>query len=194
MVQKRLKSRSSPRPETKTAKLVRSVFSDHDCKSCGRCCRTACGAFAFDVLPPDTERLPDLEHARGAFVQKGRFEGLTLLFMDGKCGFLEHGKQGCSIYADRPSVCRVYPFIVSSERKVALAQTCPPIRHIRSMGVSVVKSSDFFVSSAAAKNGHNSSFLASCFRSMRILLQDLDKYATPASFHYFEGEPVFPIE
>lgn len=53
-------------------------------------------------------------------------EGYALLRnRDGYCVFYDCQKHRCSVYADRPSGCRVYPVILDEEAGIVLDRICP---------------------------------------------------------------------
>jgi Fe-S-cluster containining protein len=92
------------------------------CTCCGLCCTRQFNGHVF-LLGDEAERIrrarPDALLPAPFFElcdQHGRFyvSGHALRTQDdGSCIFLEHGR--CTIYAERPSICRVYPYMLHRE-------------------------------------------------------------------------------
>jgi uncharacterized protein len=98
------------------------------------CASHGCAECCYDTEMPLTEedaaRLAALGHARDAFSRVGEDGVLYLQTVeparaDGKkpCFFLKEDR--CSVYADRPAGCRVYPFILTLEGRVVRDDDCP---------------------------------------------------------------------
>lgn len=98
------------------------------------CDRHACSACCHDTEMPLTEediaRLVKLGHPRDGFVAVG-LGGVTHLKTveapegaPGRpCYFLKENR--CSVYADRPQGCRIYPFTLTEEGRVVRDDDCP---------------------------------------------------------------------
>jgi Fe-S-cluster containining protein len=97
------------------------------------CARHGCSACCHDTEMPLTEedaaRLEALGHARADF---SRVEGGVLTLRTdptrateagAPCFFLEGGR--CSVYADRPTGCRIYPFVLNEQRRMVRDEDCP---------------------------------------------------------------------
>lgn len=83
-----------------------------ECTKCGLCCR---GSGRVEVSDVEIERLGarvglDGDEFRAAYTRAGRRGRIDLRDKsDGDCIFFdEHA--GCTVYEDRPSQCRTYPF------------------------------------------------------------------------------------
>ena len=108
-------------PADEYAEIVRDTgFS---CTCCGRCCTKAVNDHVF-LLDEDVRRIrqayPDVLVPAPYFEacdQNGRFfvSGYALKTKDGNiCTFLNESGR-CRIYADRPMICRVYPYMLHRE-------------------------------------------------------------------------------
>ncbi len=107
-------------PDDEFAAIVRDLGFACDC--CGRCCTSEYNGHVF-LLDADAAKIRALDPA--ALVpapdfdfcdQHGRFyvAGFALRTNpDGSCIFLADGR--CRIYADRPTICRVYPYMLHRE-------------------------------------------------------------------------------
>ena len=90
------------------------------------CAAHGCAACCHDTEMPLTEedaaRLAALGHPRERFT---RVLGgtLTLNNVDGACYFLKDER--CSVYADRPAGCRIYPFVLTAEGRMVRDVDCP---------------------------------------------------------------------
>ena len=102
----------------------------------GAVCRShACAACCYDTEMPiseeDAGRLQALGHVRDAFSQVDADGILTLRNVphaDGSgrshCYFLKN--ELCSVYAQRPAGCRIYPFVLdATARRVVRDVDCP---------------------------------------------------------------------
>ena len=97
------------------------------------CARHGCAACCYDTEMPltsdDIARLVALGHAREGFVTYGPDGVATLRTVEpateqGKpCFFLREGR--CSVYADRPAGCRIYPLVMNERGRVVRDEDCP---------------------------------------------------------------------
>lgn len=97
------------------------------------CARHGCSLCCMDTEMPLTEedarRLEALGHDRAAFSRV--VDGVLLLRTDPArrtdagepCHFLHEGK--CSVYAERPTGCRIYPFVLNEQRRMVRDEDCP---------------------------------------------------------------------
>lgn len=93
----------------------------HDCRAC--CFDTEMPLFHEDVLR--LERATG--RARSTFtVDDPETGGLRLRNQDGHCVFLE--ASGCSVYADRPAGCRLYPLVHDPDRDRGVRDDACPYR------------------------------------------------------------------
>ncbi|MBN1195257.1 MAG: YkgJ family cysteine cluster protein [Methanomicrobiaceae archaeon] len=110
-------------PEEQFEAIIRDVgFS---CTCCGRCCTREMNDHVF-LLSDDADRIFRMDP--GALVpapyfelcdQHGRFyvSGYSLkMHHDGSCVFLDGDR--CRIYASRPAICRVYPYMLQRQPDV----------------------------------------------------------------------------
>ncbi len=73
-------------------------------KHCNRCCHDK----LIPVSPYEVARLAaNLELSTTEVIERFTVDGNALAFPDGACTFLT--ERGCSVHADRPLVCRLYP-------------------------------------------------------------------------------------
>lgn len=117
------------------------------------CAKHGCAACCYDtempLLEEDVARLVRLGHDRAAFTRVGVDDGFLYLatrprpegmsdagrseadIKAGKpgrpCFFLQDN--ACSVYADRPTGCRIYPFVMTEDgRRVLPDEDCPHAR------------------------------------------------------------------
>lgn len=92
-------------------------MAEYDCVACGKCCFHAPNY--VELFPEDLVRLGDKRTARFAVKstlskaqrRPGEHDGTRFMRMEnGHCAALEitHGAFLCSIYEDRPLLCRVF--------------------------------------------------------------------------------------
>jgi len=90
--------------------VVRDFMETFKCQHCGKCCREATAGTV--VTKEEIKRLADIKH-----YSRKIFQNLYVTERDGKlclqqpCQFLVviDGKPGCSVYLQRPRVCRIFP-------------------------------------------------------------------------------------
>jgi len=107
-------------PDEKLIKIIKEV--GFKCDLCGRCCTKEFNDHVF-LLDGDTARIKEIDPAALMPApyyefcdQNGRFyvSGYCLKTgPDGSCVFLDHGR--CKIYGMRPSICRLYPYMLHRE-------------------------------------------------------------------------------
>lgn len=108
-------ARSLPLAQTPLPTLEEGGAFSYECNRCKRCCRDK----RIRVNPYETYRLARaLELSTTEFLERHTIERGTELARtdDGCCVFL--GPEGCTVHADRPLVCRLYPLgrhVVSGE-------------------------------------------------------------------------------
>jgi Fe-S-cluster containining protein len=103
------------------------------CRRCGDCCRK----LLVFVDEDDIKKIESLCYKREEFVEpdydaQKQSKQLLVKRIDNKCIFLRKDKDGyeCQIYAHRPKVCRIYPFL--SDR----IESCKPTNiHILSKSI-----------------------------------------------------------
>jgi hypothetical protein len=72
----------------------------------------------------DIERLVNLGFEKSFFAKTDKEGYVQLKNRVGYCVFYDAKKHQCSIYADRPAGCRVYPVIVDEEKGIILDEIC----------------------------------------------------------------------
>jgi len=90
--------------------IVKDFLETFKCQQCGKCCREATAGTV--ITKEEVKRLADLKHqSRKLFRSLYIFERGDKLCMQQPCQFLVvlQGKPGCSIYTQRPRVCRIFP-------------------------------------------------------------------------------------
>ncbi|HJJ35996.1 MAG TPA: YkgJ family cysteine cluster protein [Methanocorpusculum sp.] len=117
-------------PETLAEKVKDARFV---CACCGACCSGPDNEVI--VAPQEIERIM---HATGEsfdeiaepypewFEEQGErftFSWILRRGADGNCRFLRDGR--CTVYADRPDICRTYPFML--DRGELLISECPAL-------------------------------------------------------------------
>ncbi len=97
------------------ADVIESV--GFECTDCGDCCTSDNEPLAVTVFPDERRRLaraadssPDEVAEPSPFGGNETFEWTVRRDACGDCFF--HRNDACSVYEDRPSVCRTYPFAV----------------------------------------------------------------------------------
>ncbi len=99
------------------------------------CVRNGCRLCCFDtqmpLLPDDTARLATATgHPPDAFSHVDEDGTRRLSNVDGHCFFL--GATGCTVYADRPAGCRLYPLVWDPDaRHAVLDPECPYTKGFR---------------------------------------------------------------
>lgn len=90
------------------------------CSNCGICCTET----EMILSEKDIERLVNRGFNKNFFAKVNK-EGYTQLRnREGYCVFYDAKKRQCSVYADRPAGCRVYPVIVDEEKGIILDDIC----------------------------------------------------------------------
>jgi len=90
------------------------------CSNCGVCCTET----EMLLSEKDIGRLVKHGISRNFFVEIDK-EGYTKLRnREGYCVFYNPKKRQCSVYACRPSGCRVYPVILDEEKGIILDDIC----------------------------------------------------------------------
>ena len=92
-----------------------------ECGHCGKCCKPLVSLNLEDI-----ERIKALGYDEADFVTEDNFDNSAKVLkqIKNQCMFLnigDGGKSRCSIYEDRPHICRKYPFM-----GVKKLETCKP--------------------------------------------------------------------
>lgn len=98
---------------------MRNPCFEHGCAAC-------CYETEMPLTDEDIARLVALEHARDDFVTWSDDGTAQLKVREeaGKpCFFLREGK--CSVYAERPAGCRIYPMVLNENGRLARDEDCP---------------------------------------------------------------------
>ena len=90
------------------------------CLNCGVCCTET----EMLLAEKDIRRLLNKGFNKSFFVKFNEEGYAQLKNRKGYCVFYDTEKRRCSVYADRPSGCRVYPVIVDEEKGVVLDDIC----------------------------------------------------------------------
>jgi uncharacterized protein len=72
----------------------------------------------------DITRLEERGFSQNYFVLYDKQGYAVLKNRDGYCVFYDLTKRQCSIYADRPAGCRVYPVIFDEDKGIVLDEIC----------------------------------------------------------------------
>ncbi|MBU0532065.1 YkgJ family cysteine cluster protein [Candidatus Micrarchaeota archaeon] len=130
----------------KASKIVQEVLAGTNCLECKSCCRTR-GIHRTPVGGTDPHHEDIRKLAKNKFPEAIHPEindGFDILSPE-SCAFLKDDR--CSIYAIRPVICSVFPFIPQSVTsysdsngfttglKVVLTSCCPPLRQLSDEGV-----------------------------------------------------------
>lgn len=98
------------------------------------CAKHGCAVCCYDTEMPltddDISRLEALGHARAAFVTwsaEGTAQLATVDASEGMpgrpCFFLKENQ--CSVYAERPQGCRIYPLVLNERSRLMRDEDCP---------------------------------------------------------------------
>lgn len=90
------------------------------CSNCGVCCTET----EMLLSIKDIKRLEDKGYRQNQFVRYDRLGYAELRNREGYCVFYDRSKRRCSVYADRPAGCRVYPVIVDEDKGIVLDGIC----------------------------------------------------------------------
>ncbi len=90
------------------------------CSKCGVCCTET----EMLLSQKDITRLEKKGFSKNHFVHYDNQGYAQLKNREGYCIFYDHKNRQCSVYADRPSGCRVYPVIFDEEKGIVLDNIC----------------------------------------------------------------------
>ena len=90
------------------------------CTNCGVCCTET----EMLLSKRDIKRLEKRGFSQREFARFDRQGYVQLKNRDGYCFFYDRDYHRCSVYADRPSGCRVYPVILDEEKGIVLDTIC----------------------------------------------------------------------
>jgi len=90
------------------------------CSNCGVCCTET----EMLLSKKDIKRLEKKGFSQNLFVQYDHQGYAQLKNCDGYCVFYDRKNRQCSVYADRPAGCRVYPVILDEEAGIILDDIC----------------------------------------------------------------------
>ena len=91
-----------------------------NCSNCGVCCTET----EMLLAQKDISRLEKKGFNKNKFVKHDKHGYVILKNREGYCVFYDVKKRECSVYADRPSGCRVYPVILDEEKGIILDDIC----------------------------------------------------------------------
>lgn len=90
-------------------------------------CSACCHDTEMPLTDDDARRLEALGHDRSDFSFRNADGFLQLRTRDAEgprpCFFLADGQ--CSVYADRPAGCRIYPLVLDDQRRLVRDEDCP---------------------------------------------------------------------
>ncbi len=72
----------------------------------------------------DIKRLERIGYSQNQFAQYDKQGYVQLRNRDGYCVFYDRVNRRCSVYAERPSGCRVYPVILDEDAGIILDDIC----------------------------------------------------------------------
>jgi len=90
------------------------------CSNCGICCTET----EMLLSKRDIKRLEKIGFIQNQFVIYDKKGYATLKNLEGYCVFYDLKKRQCSVYANRPSGCRVYPVILDEDAGIVLDKIC----------------------------------------------------------------------
>ena len=90
------------------------------CSNCGVCCTET----EMLLSKKDIKRLEKKGFSQNQFVNYDKQGYAVLKNRDGYCIFYDLKTRQCSLYADRPAGCRVYPVIVDEDTGIVLDDIC----------------------------------------------------------------------
>jgi uncharacterized protein len=90
------------------------------CSNCGVCCTET----EMLLSKKDIKRLEKKGFSQSQFVNYDKQGYAVLKNRDGYCVFYDLKTHQCSLYADRPAGCRVYPVIVDEDTGIILDDIC----------------------------------------------------------------------
>lgn len=97
--------------------VLNDVCGKHGCAAC-------CHDTEMPITEEDAARLAALGHDRAVFSRVDPADkGLYLANVAGACHFLKDER--CSVYADRPVGCRIYPWVMTEDGKLVRDEDCP---------------------------------------------------------------------
>jgi len=106
---------------------VDKSFAFSSCEGCpAKCCDGKEGTIFSQLLLEDFEVVSKNFPILFTFGDLGYLKAV-ILFSDGKsfCPYIEDHK--CTIYEERPSICRVYPLSPNVDNKIYIDESCPAI-------------------------------------------------------------------
>jgi uncharacterized protein len=90
------------------------------CSNCGVCCTET----EMLLSKKDIDRLEKKGYNQNQFVNFDKQGYAVLKNREGYCVFYDIKNRKCSVYADRPSGCRVYPVILDEDTGIILDNIC----------------------------------------------------------------------
>jgi uncharacterized protein len=97
-----------------------------DCSNCGVCCTET----EMLLSKKDIKRLEKMGFSEKDFARYDKQGYVTLKNRDGYCVFYDLKNRQCSVYADRPSGCRVYPVIIDEDKGIVFDNICECVNTI----------------------------------------------------------------
>lgn len=110
--------------------VMRRILWDFNCQNCGKCCT---GNFVYNlrtsgvaVYPEEIEIIADYLKVSKKAIKKKTIVIDTRRIFPTPCPLYIEGEKGCSVYAVRPKVCKLYPLTVNSEGYTCIQLYCDP--------------------------------------------------------------------
>ena len=91
------------------------------CSHCGVCCTET----EMLLSKEDIKRLEKKGYNKKFFLRYDKACYAQLRNRNGYCVFYDLDKRQCSVYADKPSGCSVYPVILDEEKGIVIDDICP---------------------------------------------------------------------
>lgn len=142
-----------------STQIIQAALQKNQCIGCGKCCSSRpYGYFqGLRVQKDDTLFRLRLKNSKKEIISSKEYDRFS--FEGTACSFLDNNL--CSIYSDRPGVCRNYPFLYSHifdsgndksllAKGIVLSKDCPAIEEIKSNSLRAVFLSDIIFPMADA--------------------------------------------
>lgn len=110
-------------------KYLSKIVRMFNCENCGNCCRHN----PIYLLPKDFERIKETHSNIYQMLDRSK---MNEYIIRNPCGYLNSSNK-CSIYADRPTFCEIYPFSFSHPYGGIAVYPCP-------IGIKISKELDKF--------------------------------------------------
>lgn len=122
-------------------------FLETSCTDCGKCCKDGASKLLILRMERGYGTIRDALAGLGSKVTETE-AAITVESESGVCHLLEPGTNLCSVYALRPMVCAIFPFMPVWVEDMpwasifALTTQCPPVAALKAQGISFLYQSD----------------------------------------------------